>query len=290
MYSVLLNSTSELGSTFTTVVSMSFFSHTCWCNWVQSAVRFLLISAGVAMICQDIFLGILCDAEIWLLNRCRILSSVTFVCYSHTMTMASVFHALSCCAQKYTSLLGQSLVVGLLGNWFEKKNPHLKANENCSHFGRSPTYCPTHLRWLGIYLHLQSDHFFQWLGAEILLPRFYVTHLWSQKKSWKKWYGIRVFCFLDRKQCNTKEERPMAASHVENSYWFGCTGTENRKWAAVVDAWCDSCLACGILLKIFRTLVAPNLWMVVFWYKQLHNGKVQYFWMQAQKMLVTPLN
>lgn len=173
MYSVLLNSTSELGSTFTTVVSMSFFSHTCWCNWVQSAVRFLLISAGVAMICQDIFLGILCDAEIWLLNRCRILSSVTFVCYSHTMTMASVFHALSCCAQKYTSLLGQSLVVGLLGNWFEKKNPHLKANENCSHFGRSPTYCPTHLRWLGIYLHLQSDHFFQWLGAEILLPRFY---------------------------------------------------------------------------------------------------------------------
>ena len=64
----------------------------------------------------------------------------------------------------------------------------------------------------------------------------------------------------------------------------------HRKWAAVVDAWCDSCLAWCILLKIFRTLVAPNVWMVVFWYKQLHNGKVQYFWMQAQKMLVTPLN
>lgn len=199
------------------------------------------------------------------------------------MTMASVFHALSCCAQKYTSLLGQSLVVGLLGNWFEKKNPHLKANQNCGHFGWSPTYCRGKTDGWGFTFIVKVITFSMTWCRNFASQILRICGL--KKKTMAKKVRHSRF-FLDRKQCNTKEERPMAASHGENSYWFGCTGTENRKWAAVVDAWCDSCLACGILLKIFRTLVAPNLWMVVFWYKQLHNAKVQYFWMQAQKCLL----
>lgn len=148
-----------------------------------------------------------------------------------------------------------------------------------------------HLRWLGIYLHLQGDNCFQWLGAEILevLPEncfLDFTHLWSQKKIMDKLYGIPVI-FVGQEAM--QHQRGKANGGIAWGELFLVWVHRHRKWAAVVDAWCDSCLACGIL-KIFRTLVAPNLWMVVFWYKQLHNGKVQYFWMQAQKMLLTPLN